>query len=406
MLCCGTVSVYLQLERLCRLGRAVLRDVKWVPLLSVLHRVWLPCCRTVSRGRESPDDASMVVDRSIGPDVVVPLLAMAVLASSLPAQAVRAPRVLLPVTWSPVCTIRSTAAASPQPGYVARRGDTLLVLDYSDRDLRAWHCDGRELWRLGRAGSGPGEFRTPTGLHVDGHGRVLVHDYETSRVTVIDPRSRATRTVPLDRNVYAIVPHAAGGFVAFPVRGSPFAVVYDSLGKERSRLPRPEGLDGGNSIADGIVVGVGDGLLLAASQVTDRLFLYAPSARRWRSLRGVEPVDYPRVERFRAVLPDGRVEQAIRPGRDTRYTASRVSADRGLLFVDSRSTEPYDRVLDVYGVADGRYCGSLVMPMRVARPSVAGDVLTAIAIEESGVTSVRAWRLDPGVLRPCRAAAG
>lgn len=355
----------------------------------------------MSRKRASAGGACTTGSASAHPRVALPQLLLALLTSSLPAQAVRAPRVLLPVRWTPVCTIRSTAVASPQPGFVARRGDTLLVLDYADRDLRAWHCDGRELWRFGRTGSGPGEFRTPTGLHIDGHGRVLVHDYETSRVTVIDPRSRAARTLPLDRNMYAIVPHPSEGFVAFPVRGSPFAIVYDTLGKERSRLPRPDGLDGGNSIADGIVVGVGNGLLLAASQVTDRLFLYRPSTRAWRSLRGVEPMDYPRVERFRAVLPDGRVEDAIRPGRDTRYTASMVSADGGLLFVDSRITEPRARVLDVYRLADGRYCGSLVMPMRVARPSVAGDVVTAIAIEESGVTSVRSWRFDRDALHPC-----
>jgi len=49
--------------------------------------------------------------------------------------------------------------------------------------------DGTFVRNIGRVGSGPGEFRFPYGLEIDGDGNLLVCEFGNNRVQKIDPRT-------------------------------------------------------------------------------------------------------------------------------------------------------------------------------------------------------------------------
>jgi len=60
-----------------------------------------------------------------------------------------------------------------------------VVLEGDAPFLKVFSYDGKLIQSLGRAGGGPGEFRTPSALTLDSHrGRLLVVDAANARVTV------------------------------------------------------------------------------------------------------------------------------------------------------------------------------------------------------------------------------
>lgn len=74
---------------------------------------------------------------------------------------------------------------------------TLVLTDVSESAVRLYSVDGRISKRLGRKGSGPGEFRYPFRPHFDRLGRVHIADAVLMRITVFDLRSDSVRTVSL-----------------------------------------------------------------------------------------------------------------------------------------------------------------------------------------------------------------
>jgi len=64
---------------------------------------------------------------------------------------------------------------------------TLTTVEYSGNRITRLAADGRLLGRYGRAGAGAGQFSTPWGMTVDGHGRVWVADTGNRRLVELIP---------------------------------------------------------------------------------------------------------------------------------------------------------------------------------------------------------------------------
>jgi sugar lactone lactonase YvrE len=65
---------------------------------------------------------------------------------------------------------------------VAPEGDLLISDGYGNARVHRFAPDGRHLLSWGEPGSGPGQFRVPHGIAVDGQGIVYVADRENSRI--------------------------------------------------------------------------------------------------------------------------------------------------------------------------------------------------------------------------------
>jgi len=80
---------------------------------------------------------------------------------------------------------------------VAASSDRIYVVDGQVPALRVYDWSGRYLRDLGREGEGPGEFRYPTGVGVDGAGRVWLHDQISTRIVVFAPSGEVVATLNL-----------------------------------------------------------------------------------------------------------------------------------------------------------------------------------------------------------------
>lgn len=77
------------------------------------------------------------------------------------------------------------------------RRRAILVLDGKLSEVKVYSPDGSLLQRVGRPGSGPGEFRWPVDLATDGHGHLYVADLRhLHRFVLEDEGYRFDRSVP------------------------------------------------------------------------------------------------------------------------------------------------------------------------------------------------------------------
>jgi hypothetical protein len=278
--------------------------------------------------------------------------------------------------------VQDTLLQAPD-GLAADAGGVYVADPVAGRVLR-FAADGRLVFSAGRRGGGPDEFRSIRDLGVDGRGRVWVLDRSNARVTVLDPSGATIARVPLEgpaRSADQLVPLASGREAVLAVydRERPFArVALDGRIEERFGLPWP-GFSGLEPLASQLVVAGGGGDRWAAAfGLGDGFFVR--EAGRWSGgrVRYVERTPFPRVETRGKLSPEGsgRVEERI-AGEDGPVFAA-ISAslvgDRLVALFGGRSAER-GRLLDVYALPDGRYRGSLVLPDRFERVSLAGDRL-------------------------------
>jgi hypothetical protein len=81
---------------------------------------------------------------------------------------------------------------------VAVLDSALAIVDGSGRDgtleIRIFDAEGRFLRKVGRAGSGPGEFRVAPAIRPGDHGGLVA--LESNRITVVGPLAEAVRSAP------------------------------------------------------------------------------------------------------------------------------------------------------------------------------------------------------------------
>jgi DNA-binding beta-propeller fold protein YncE len=70
---------------------------------------------------------------------------------------------------------------------LSSNGEIYVTDGYGNARVHKFSADGRLLLSWGKPGDGPGEFRLPHGIAVDGQGSVYVADRENSRVQLFTP---------------------------------------------------------------------------------------------------------------------------------------------------------------------------------------------------------------------------
>jgi DNA-binding beta-propeller fold protein YncE len=92
--------------------------------------------------------------------------------------------------------VRSLGRGSLQrPCGLAVVGDRILVADSAAHQVVVLSRSGAELHRVGKRGTGAGEFNFPTNLAVDGSGTVYVSDTLNFRVQVLDAALQPVRMI-------------------------------------------------------------------------------------------------------------------------------------------------------------------------------------------------------------------
>ncbi|MHB9145295.1 MAG: 6-bladed beta-propeller [Symbiobacteriia bacterium] len=74
-----------------------------------------------------------------------------------------------------------------KPMAVAVAGQRIYVSDSGNQRVQVFDYDGKPVMKIGKAGEGPGEFRFPYGIAVDGSGQVYVADLYNGDIQVFGP---------------------------------------------------------------------------------------------------------------------------------------------------------------------------------------------------------------------------
>lgn len=94
-------------------------------------------------------------------------------------------------------------------GVTRLQDGAVAVLNGLPPEIRAFDSGGRLLWKLGRSGSGPGEFSAPASVERLHGDTLVVYDPALQRFTLISPEGRMVRTVSPTSQVFDF-----GGFVS------------------------------------------------------------------------------------------------------------------------------------------------------------------------------------------------
>ena len=128
------------------------------------------------------------------------------------------------------------------PAEITMAGGVLYLVDRAASAIVVLDTSGIVLRRIGREGSGPGEFRNPRSLFVD-HDTLRIVDQGNGRIQVLTSRGVFIRSLP--------APDALGGAVSFRADGTglvarngfdgTLAQRLDLNGSATARLGRPVG---------------------------------------------------------------------------------------------------------------------------------------------------------------------
>lgn len=252
------------------------------------------------------------------------------------------------------------------PWFVAALpGDGFVVVDDGTR-LLASSSDGSPLWSFGRAGGGPGEFRSIQDVVVLTGGELLVLDGEQARITVLNPESgelTGTETVPVDRNARASELLASSDFAI--VQSEDTWLVLDANGQvvETFRLPvECEGL-----LCEAHTATGAGGSVVAFRWSSDLVFLNADGSVRLAA-DGIEPSPLPETVKY-DLDPDKMGMSQFATLAVTKVDPKAVESTRSVAVDESRTfvlalgeTDDRGRLVDVYGIQDGAYQGSFLVP--------------------------------------------
>lgn len=246
----------------------------------------------------------------------------------------------------------------------------IRVLDGAGSRIVKLDWSGQLRWYAGRPGSGPGEFRNPRALAVDGAGVTWVLDVETHRITGFNRGGAMMAEVPLLEldfvpHEFAVAPSGDRFFMARPEGGiRPVEVRRDGRARTGSLFRFPGSRDAAPLALQANVRsgGVGERWVMALN-MGDGLIRF----------EGLDPLDgfVPFVEPVPLAEVEVTVEGDPRTGNfsRTQRMLEPIFASRSMAVTGSRilvrfggRTEDRERLLDIYGMEDGRYQGSLILP--------------------------------------------
>lgn len=268
------------------------------------------------------------------------------------------------------------------PYIIAASGDRVYIVE-GDQFVEARDTLAQKVWRKGKIGSGPGEFRNIRDVKVAPNGEVWVHDPVNARITRLSPKGSivgyiSTQNVGHSENM---VPGPAASAILLPPYADADILTIDTTGvvidrdtiawagyHELEHLSRQ--FETANDPATGrwaMGFSFGNGWLAFDE--------HGGSARRYY----VEPTLFPAVVKE---VSNGGATVASRLMRGD-VSGSGIALQADTVFVLFGGKELFRQKIDLYSWTSGKYLGSIKLPERVDNIAVSGPylyTLTAVPI--------------------------
>ncbi len=352
-----------------------------------------------------------------GRPAALPVLLAGVLCTSCSAEAqsdptelwseedVVAERTFLPADMDTLWSIGGTAADTLllNPYWISAGAEGVTLWDGGRNAAIRISAEGEVRWTFGRAGRGPGEFRTVRGIVQLPGGGAAVVDNVNERLTIIDPDGRLAgetnlsgmapeSVASLDDGSLVVLTHLAEpAFLVSDQNG----VVVDSVGfpsrtyRDLSRIAR-----------QGRVVGAGAGWVFGFT-----------AGNGWWRMGGdrdaagfpyAEHADFPGIQTsVREEVVDGRTV-TTRSTRTTEsvFTAMDFGARGDTLFVHYYGeSNVRGHLLDLFSLAEGSYLGSVLLPDWARGVAIAPDAIYTLAADPFPVLTAFRMTVGEGAAR-------
>lgn len=255
------------------------------------------------------------------------------------------------------------------PSIPVVQGDAVTIFDYGDSAVKSFRIsDGALLWKFGRRGAGPGEFRGVTDMRADSAGMLWVMDRDNNRITILTTTGTISREIRLETSIWRLALLPDVGYVGYRgTSGAPYLVRFGPAGERRGDLAVPAWVDQMDGMAkEGWLTSAGGGVVLGLMR-TGRLIHYSWPSLRPVEIQAVETAPAPREIVFKpAANVVGR-----KLGPDAIMVIRRLSTVGNRLYVHVGGTSSQaGRLIDAYDLTDGRYRGTHLLP-RPAKAAVA-----------------------------------
>jgi protein-disulfide isomerase len=271
----------------------------------------------------------------------------------------------------------------------------IVVFDFGAMELRAFRPDGRQLWRSGRKGGGPGEFRNAMDLKRTHDGNLAVLDMGNRRITVLSAAGKLRRMIPVKMSSSRFIP--IGDSTVFGLTstdsGSLWASV-DATGNRVARSRAPADIATRDGLErEAFTATVGDSSVMSF-RWSDQLIVLNRHGQVVRRVQGIEPVAFPGISSYpmKAGKFSGKVSR-INP-HAPEASRSITSDGRFIYVLFSGTAATRNRTIDVYDATSVRYEGSFELPAEAIELTSLPDGLLAV-MRLDPVPAIDIWRLPP-----------
>lgn len=273
-------------------------------------------------------------------------------------------------TWLPPLSLERTIAGGSSdellmPGSIAAtsRGE-LVVFDYGAMEVRAFSRDGKSLWREGRKGAGPGEYRNVMDLKVRPNGEIALLDMANRRITALSPSGKVVRTLPIKLNSSRFV--ALSDSNSYALVGDDSITLWKSVtlnGGAGRQMPVPGSLVARHALArEQFTAALGDRSVMAY-RWSDKILVLQQDGSVESIIDGIEPITLPDVRKYPAKYGNFTGVVARIDPKATPATLFVAAHGHQIFVLFAGASDKRGRIIDTYDADTKRYTGSYLLPL-------------------------------------------
>jgi hypothetical protein len=283
----------------------------------------------------------------------------------------------------------ATELFAPRALTAARTGG-FAVFDRDENTLLRFDKTGRSLWRFGRAGSGPGEFKEVTDVEALDDGGFIVLDEGNARVTQVSRDGKFVRAVLFEGVPRRLLNVRPSGAIHVVPRGNFASAALIANGRTSNAVALPDSLRFSADIIGEPFTASSANASVISYRWASHILVLEPSGTIRRTIRGVETTAFP-LRKTYEVNNGGQKYQVTRVDPDAQEAARSVALRGDTVFVLYRQPpKGSGRVLDRYLITTGRYLGSVALTGGIAEVAVDADG-RLLTLEHEPLPVVRVW---------------
>ena len=255
------------------------------------------------------------------------------------------------------------------------------MFDYGDHTLRAFSLNGNLEWTLDGPGGVPATFVNVSSLGVDRNRRIWTAEENPGRVSIIDRLGRVDKVLTGMPGIRRALPLSHDSYLAlFP--DSPLPRLYDSTGTLVRTVALPPPIETVSGLAgESWFATASNGRPVIAFIWSDRFVMLPADLRQARAYRGIERVDFPKVDELTVniggkAVESWRVDSSAVPAATS---PQRRQEQRFRAIRRERGSANRFRILDTYSADSGSYLGSHSLPEPAVQVAIRGSTVVMLA---------------------------